>query len=66
MINIKRKIKRIPIVAFWEMYLQFDHWTDAQRKRVLEDLLSKCKSKQLEFTGKFNAMTGLRWGIELT
>ena len=30
---------------------QFDHWTDAQRKRVLEDLLSKCKSKQLDFTG---------------
>ncbi len=37
---------------------QFDHWTDVQRKRVLEDLLSKCKSKQLEFTGEATERRG--------
>ena len=30
--------------------LQFDRWSDAQRKTVLEILLSKCKNSQLQYT----------------
>lgn len=30
--------------------LQFDRWSDAQRRTILEILLSKCKNSQLQYT----------------
>lgn len=33
----------------WILFLQYDKWTDEQRRRVLEDLLNKSKIKQLKY-----------------
>ncbi|ELT94340.1 hypothetical protein CAPTEDRAFT_170674 [Capitella teleta] len=37
--------ERRALVGKW-----FDKWTDSQRKQVIEELMNKCKSKQVQFT----------------
>ena len=31
--------------------MQFDKWSDSQRKQLLSDLIGKSKSRQIEYTG---------------
>lgn len=40
---------KVQFIKYMNTFLQYDKWTDEQRRRVLEDLLNKSKIKQLKY-----------------
>ena len=34
------------------LYVQFEKWSDEQRKAILKDVVFMCKGKQIEYAGK--------------
>lgn len=40
---------KVLFIKYMNTFLQYDKWTDEQRRRVLEDLLNKSKIKQLKY-----------------